>query len=268
MRLAATVMGVMVVLGVLAATAARADELADAERTARAKAHFERGKAHFNLGEYDDAVREFEAGYREKPQPLFLYNIGNAARRAGQHRKALEVFKRYLDEKPDAVERAEVEQRIAELEQIVASEPPPPEPTPPAPPPTAPPPTTPPPATAPPATAPLPPPRDTSWRRDWLGALLCAVGGAALLVGVIDFAVEYPTWAGAKQSYDNAKAAHSMWPDGQAPELTADAILMPVGAVLIAGGALRYALEARKRRTSVHAIAGARGAAIAVDIRF
>src|SRR5579859_4449775 len=107
----------LALLWVVMALPARAEApLGDKERTERARAHFEMGRAHFNLGEYDAAVREFEEGYRLKPQPLFLYNLGNAARRAGQKRKALEMFRRYLRERPDAGERHEVLQRIDELE--------------------------------------------------------------------------------------------------------------------------------------------------------
>jgi tetratricopeptide (TPR) repeat protein len=235
--------------------------LSAAERTERARAHFERGKAHFNLGEYEEAVREFEAGYREKPQPLFLYNIGNAARHAGQHRKALEMYRRYLDEKPNAVERPELEQRIAELQALVAKEPPPvapqpsvaPAPETPSPPPEIPP----PPSPSPVETAPVvvtppppvvvvppqpPPPAPPSWRRDWLGATLCAVGGAALLVGAIDGGIYGARWTARNDSYQAFEDARSA-----PPHLTADLVLLPAGAVLVLAGVIRYAVVAHRK---------------------
>jgi tetratricopeptide (TPR) repeat protein len=122
-----------------AAGRASADDaagLSSAERTARARTHFDLGRAHFNLGEYEAAIADFEAGYRLRPMPLFLYNIGHAAMRAKRRQKALDVFRSYLDADPHAPERAEVQRYIATLEEQLKAEPSPPdEPEKPAPPP-------------------------------------------------------------------------------------------------------------------------------------
>jgi tetratricopeptide (TPR) repeat protein len=245
----------------LVALPARAEApLGEKERTERARAHFEMGRAHFNLGEYEAAVREFEEGYRLRPQPLFLYNLGNAARRAGQKKKALEMFRRYLAERPDAPERREVLQRIDELQKELAAEPPPPsppplEPLPPEPPPPEPPPIQPSPEPIQPSPSPAQPEAPVpvvasrpSWRRDWLGATLCAVGGAALLYGAVDFGVEYPRYAafGSAMTWGEHNAAFPAARDAS-PHLTADVILMPIGAALVVAGAIRYAVLARRR---------------------
>jgi tetratricopeptide (TPR) repeat protein len=250
-------MRLMIVILLVAAPLQAQEGLGAVERTERARAHFERGKAHFNLGEYDEAVREFEAGYREKPQPLFLYNIGNAARRAGQHRKALEMYRRYLSEKPNAVERRELELRIAELEALVAREPvapvpgveasPSPSPSPPeTAPQETPQPVTPQPVTAPPIAQSPPtiatPPQQQSWRRDWLGATLCAVGGAAIVYGAIDAGIFGARWNARGNSYQAFEDARSA-----PPHLTADSVLLPAGVVLLLAGAIRYAVVARRR---------------------
>ena len=112
---------------------ARADEdpasLSSAERTRRSRAHFDAGRAHFNLGEYDRAEQEFEAGYRLKPLPLFLYNIAQSARHAGHTQKALDMYRRYLIVEPNAPEKKEVDKQIAELErELQKQEAPPPQP--------------------------------------------------------------------------------------------------------------------------------------------
>jgi hypothetical protein len=66
-------------------------------------------------GRFDDAASEFELGFRFQPQPLFLYNIAQSSRRAGRIDKALDYYQRYLAASPQAPERAEVEQQLAEL---------------------------------------------------------------------------------------------------------------------------------------------------------
>jgi tetratricopeptide (TPR) repeat protein len=247
--------------------------LSSADRIERARAHFEMGRAHFNLGEYDAAVREFEEGYRLKPQPLFLYNIANAARRAGQSKKALEMFRRYLSEQPNAVEKREVQQRIAELEQQLKSEPPPPSPAPepplptpspePLPPSPEPLPTT--PITPEPVTPeavtpspepevqplqlrPSPPHRD--WRRDWLGPTLISVGGAAVIAGGVELGLHvgaYNDWVSAS-TYQTRLDAYPAARDA-VPHLDAGVWLVPIGAVLIVAGAVRYIILAKLSST-------------------
>lgn len=81
-----------------------------------AKRHFERGLAHYNLREYLNAIEEFESAYRFKPDPVFLYNLGQAHRLANDPEHALYFYKAYLRNLPNAENRAEVEGRIAELE--------------------------------------------------------------------------------------------------------------------------------------------------------
>jgi tetratricopeptide (TPR) repeat protein len=240
-----------------------------AERTERARAHFERGKAHFNLGEYEQAILEFEAGYREKPQPLFLYDIAESARKAGQREKALRMYRRYLLEKPDATERPQIEKHVVELAQEQKEAP---LPTPPAPEPSsapAPESTPPPPTPSPEPASPLPdpramaplanaPPAERPWARDPLAIALATLGGAALVVGVIDLAVELPRWQARNDSYP----AHHLALAAPA-QLTADLVLIPVGAVLLAASGLRWGLVHRARVR-----AGVAGASIRLAVDF
>lgn len=106
-------------------------ELPRQERIEHARALFESGVAHFNLGEYDAAVADFESGYRYRPEPLFLYNIAQAHRRANHREPALAYYRRYLQLVPDAPERTAVE---AAIEALSRPPPLPPEPAPPPPP--------------------------------------------------------------------------------------------------------------------------------------
>jgi tetratricopeptide (TPR) repeat protein len=97
---------------------------AHAERSATevAKAHYALGCAHLDRGEYADAAREFEAGYRLKPLPLFLYNIAQVERLGGHAPEALTYYERYLAAEPNAIERPEVEHWITLLRTSLENE--------------------------------------------------------------------------------------------------------------------------------------------------
>jgi tetratricopeptide (TPR) repeat protein len=94
-----------------------ADEAQDREE---AKSHFQRGMAHFRLDEFEEAAREFLAGYRAHPDALFLLNAGQAYRLGHRPREALEYYEKYLKYGGEVPNRAEVKQRVAELRKLVA----------------------------------------------------------------------------------------------------------------------------------------------------
>jgi hypothetical protein len=132
---------------------ARADEA----QTQRAKELFQQGTTLFNVGEFDKAIEAWQQGYKERPDPGFLYNIGQAYRLKGDAPKAIFFYRGYLRNSPKAANRADVEAKIATLQKGVEEHPAgtPPATTPPAT--TAPPPvTTAPPKTPPPAPRPAP----------------------------------------------------------------------------------------------------------------
>jgi len=101
----------------------------------RARALYKQGTTAFERKDYQTAVAKYEEAYALAPRPLFLYNIGLAYRLAGKPALAVMNLKQYLEKKPDAAERREVEGYIAELEKQIAAEeaahkPPPPTPPP------------------------------------------------------------------------------------------------------------------------------------------
>jgi tetratricopeptide (TPR) repeat protein len=155
-------------LSLLVASSAWAQAKPDSK--VAAKEHYARGTSYYDLGRYDDAIKEFEAAYHLKNDPAFLYNLAQSYRLAGNEERALHFYKTYLRYVPKAPKRAEIEDRIAALEQQMATEskvtttPPPTGTTPPptgtTPPPTG---TTPPPTgTTPPTTGTTPPPTGTT----------------------------------------------------------------------------------------------------------
>jgi hypothetical protein len=149
---AVAVFGAVFALALTPAVARAADD------TQQAKELFNQGTTLFNLGEFDKAIEAWQQGYKEKPDPGFLYNIGQAYRLKGDAAKAIFFYRGYLRNSPKAPNRAEVEAKIATLQKDV-TEPKPapaaPPVTPPAPPPT---PVAPPPVTPAPRVAPAPPP--------------------------------------------------------------------------------------------------------------
>jgi iron complex outermembrane receptor protein len=89
------------------------------DRAAQARTHYESGMAHFQLEEWDAAINEWEAGFRIKPVPQFLYNIAQAYRLSKRAERALAFYKKYLNMDPKAENRAEVERHIRALQKIV-----------------------------------------------------------------------------------------------------------------------------------------------------
>ena len=84
----------------------------DADKAA-AKAHFEAATRLYDVHEYAKAVDEYKAAYLAKPDPAFLFNVGQCYRKLGKLDKALEFYQEYLKKAPpDDPNRANVEARI------------------------------------------------------------------------------------------------------------------------------------------------------------
>jgi hypothetical protein len=92
-----------------------------AQDTSRAKQLFQDGTTFFDLGQFDKAIEAWQQGYKEKPDPGFLYNIAQAYRLAGDPQKAIFFYRGYLRNSPPHVHnRAEVEQKIAALQKLIS----------------------------------------------------------------------------------------------------------------------------------------------------
>jgi len=84
---------------------------------AAAKAHYEAGTRLYDIHEYDAALKEYKAGYLTRPDPSFLYNIGQCYKRLGMPVQAREFFREYLKKAPlDDPNRAQAGARLRELE--------------------------------------------------------------------------------------------------------------------------------------------------------
>jgi tetratricopeptide (TPR) repeat protein len=109
------------------ATAAEPDSEADQART-----HFEAACRAFDLGHYAEAADEYEAAYRAKSDPAFLFDAAQAHRQAGHYLQALDGYRSFLRSAPDSAKKPVVEERIREMQNAIERQarlpPPPPAP--------------------------------------------------------------------------------------------------------------------------------------------
>ena len=85
-----------------------------------ARSLFHAGESAFAEGRYEVALEHFQAAYDLSPRPELLFNIGNTADRLRREQDALDAYRRYLEARPDAENRAQVEARIEIIENAIA----------------------------------------------------------------------------------------------------------------------------------------------------
>jgi tetratricopeptide (TPR) repeat protein len=85
-----------------------------------ARHHYESGRSYYEQLRYEEAAREFEEAYRLSNRPHLLKNVAVSHQHAQAWQDAIEAFELYLEEVPDAEDRAEIETRIARLRELAA----------------------------------------------------------------------------------------------------------------------------------------------------
>src|SRR5439155_24721837 len=78
--------------------------------------------APYDLGEYPAALDEYKQAFRLRPDPAFLFNIGQCYRKMNQPEEAALAYRSYLREAPEARNRAEVERAIEEMDRAAAAQ--------------------------------------------------------------------------------------------------------------------------------------------------
>jgi Flp pilus assembly protein TadD len=167
--------GLCVLLLACGVAQAQVQEPRSDDDVTRARTHFEAGRALYQLGNYNEALREFAAGYQLAPRPQFLLNLGQCYRKLDDLANARSMYQRYLHDAPQSdPERPQAEQILAEIERQIADRQA--AQAPPAP-------VTPPPIAAPAATTltqTAPPPKKSWIKRNWwvipVGAVVVGVG--------------------------------------------------------------------------------------------
>lgn len=95
-----------------------------------AKIYFAQGVEAYREGRFEDAIAAYEQAHRALPNPAFLFNLGQCYRSLGELERSIVLFERYIEAKPQAANRAEVEALIDGMRLAVPVEPKAPEPEP------------------------------------------------------------------------------------------------------------------------------------------
>jgi hypothetical protein len=104
----------------LIGSSARAQEQpASVQPSAKDKAHarelYTLGQQMFRQGDFAGALKSFQDAYTAVPNPVVLLSIAECQVRAEQYTDALVSLTRYIDERPTAPDRAQVEAQIAKI---------------------------------------------------------------------------------------------------------------------------------------------------------
>jgi len=102
-----------VIVGLVSATAANAQEPAD-----EARAAFKKGVQHYNAGQVDAALEAFRRAYELKPSWRIQYNIGQCEAALKRYGLAVEAFEAYLAGAGDEIDADRRDQVLAELDRL------------------------------------------------------------------------------------------------------------------------------------------------------
>jgi len=117
-RLSALLLSAVLFAGALSLASLARPETAsaqtDAQRT-RARAAYTEGQRRFDAGDFAGALTKFEEAYSIVSNPVVLLGVASAQERLGRTADARATLERYLRERPDAPDRADVEGRITAM---------------------------------------------------------------------------------------------------------------------------------------------------------
>lgn len=89
------------------------------QQVERARTLFEQGSEHYAEGRLHEALEAFLESWRTVRNPLLAYNVARTYERLGDPQNGIRFYGYYLQNgSPSAEERADVEQRIANLRQM------------------------------------------------------------------------------------------------------------------------------------------------------
>ena len=75
-----------------------------------------RSARHYEAGRFDQAIELLQRAYAIEPDPTILYNLARAYEGKGELQRAVEAYRKYLDDAPKARDRGSVQHRITTLE--------------------------------------------------------------------------------------------------------------------------------------------------------
>lgn len=86
-------------------------------RAVAARGHFDAAMTHYRAHRYREAIHEFELSIAKIPNADVWFNIGRAHEQLGEHRLAVESYRRYLRDRGDAPDASELAAHIDALSQ-------------------------------------------------------------------------------------------------------------------------------------------------------
>lgn len=89
----------------------------DVEATQSASEHFRAGMQHFQERAFREAIREFEIAAGLVPSADLWFNIARAHEELSEYERAVEHYRRYLRDRVDPPDRAQIEAHIEALEE-------------------------------------------------------------------------------------------------------------------------------------------------------
>jgi tetratricopeptide (TPR) repeat protein len=92
----------------------------EAQRAAAREA-YTRGQALFAQSKFADARVAFQEAYDAVPNPVVLFSLAECQLRLGNFEEAHATFTKYLADRPDAPERADVDRKLAEIAAMPAT---------------------------------------------------------------------------------------------------------------------------------------------------
>jgi len=84
--------------------------------------HFKRAETLYREGRFREALVEYQKAMEAKHHPSIIFNIGQCYRQLGNWKKALFSYQLFLSERPNASNRAEVEQWIKSMKAAIAKQ--------------------------------------------------------------------------------------------------------------------------------------------------
>lgn len=82
----------------------------------KARAHHAEGLEHYEAGRYDEAIASYRRAYALIPAPGILFNLAQAHRLAGHCAEALELYRRYAREQPEAANAPVANEHAAQMQ--------------------------------------------------------------------------------------------------------------------------------------------------------
>jgi tetratricopeptide (TPR) repeat protein len=101
----------------LTATVASAESPKD-----QARKHVDKANVHYKLGRFPQALEEYSKAYELFGAPALLFNLGQCHRELKNYERATFFFEGYLRERPNAKNRALVEELLAESRRLLEAQ--------------------------------------------------------------------------------------------------------------------------------------------------